>query len=505
MVQRAELQAGGFPAEYGGRVSSVLTVETDVGDGKTSVDAGISLLASRVAVDGSLPKRAADAVGFGNTRWRLSGRRSYFDVLAKPWFNFPYHLTDLQAAFEAWTKGGNRLRFTGYTGRDVLDLSDAGDNPLPIQWAWGNDLVGGSWTNPMRAGGSMDVRASFSRFTSDFEFVETESRFTSDIQEATFQANLEQRPTGRTRWKSGIAAKRLAYDNRIEAGGTVFNESAGSGWEAAAYSQIHWDPNPRWLVEGGLRVDHWRPDPGESETTVSPRFAVKRFIRDRNAAVRLAGGRYSQFLHSLRDEELPFGIDVWVLAGERAPRVVSDQLQLGVESFFGGDDEWYASLEGYYRTFDGVISVNAADDPNDDLDDLVAGDGWSSGVDFFLRRDRGATTGWITVSFLKTERTFPDTRSGLDPPPGLTYPPGVFGTAIQRRAWITSSLGGEGEPPLCGPRHLSSYLSETVTRLATPRSILSGPEPPSPSPSRRPPPRRPCAPPPSRRGPTPPT
>ena len=358
-----------------------------MGDGKTSVDAGISLLASRVAVDGSLPKRAADAVGFANTRWRLSGRRSYFDVLAKPWFNFPYHLTDLQAAFEAWTKGGNRLRFTGYTGRDVLDLSDGGDNPLPIEWAWGNDAVGGSWTNPMRAGGSMDVRAYFSRFTSDFEFVETESRFTSDVQEASFQADLEQRPTGRTRWKSGIAAKRLAY--RVTP----------------------------------LRGQALHPRP--------------------ERRLRLAGGRYSQFLHSLRDEELPLGIDVWVLAGVRAPRVVSDQLQLGLESFFGAGDEWYTSLEAYYRTFDGVISVNAADDPNDDLDDLVGGDGWSSGVDFFLRRDRGTTTGWITVSFLKTERTFPDTRSGLDPPPGLTYPP-IFDRRLDVDLVLRRSLGWWG-------------------------------------------------------------
>ncbi len=423
MVQRAELQAGGFPAEYGGRVSSVLTVETDVGDGKFGVDAGISLLASRIAVNGSLPKGFTDQMGLANTRWRLSGRRSYFDVLVRPWFKFPYHLTDLQGAFEAWTKGGNRFRFTGYTGRDVLDLSDVGDNPLPIQWAWGNDAVGGSWTNPMRAGGSMDVRASFSRFTSDFEFTETGSRFTSNIEESAFHSNLEQRPTGRTRWKSGVAAKRLVYDNRIVAGGTVFAESAGSGWEGAVYSQIDWDPNSRWLLEGGLRVDHWIPDQGESRTTLSPRFAVKRFIRDRNAAVRLTGGRYTQFLQSLRDEELPLGIDTWVLAGARAPRIVSDQIQLGLESFFGDDDEWYSSLEGYYRTFDGVTTVNAADDPNDELDDLVSGDGWSYGVDLFLRRDRGTTTGWITVSFLKTERTFPDTRSGLDPPPGLTYPP----------------------------------------------------------------------------------
>ncbi|MXW17064.1 MAG: TonB-dependent receptor [Gemmatimonadetes bacterium] len=423
MVQRAELRAGGFPAEYGGRVSSVLTVETDVGDGEFSVDAGVSLLASRVAMDGSMPKGFTDQLGLATTRWRVSARRSYLDVLVKPWFKFPYHLTDLQGAFEAWSRGGGRLRITGYTGRDVLDLADVGDNPLPIQWEWGNDAVGGSWTNPMSGGGSMDVGASYSRFISDFEFTETRSRFTSNIEESAVRANLELRPTGRTRWKSGVAGKRVVFDNRIEAGGTVFNESAGSGWEAAAYSQIHWTPNTRWLVEGGLRVDHWLPDPGDSETTLSPRFAVKRFLRDRNAAVRLAGGRYSQFVHSLRDEEVPLGVDFWVLAGTRAPRIVSDQLQLGVESFFGAGDEWYASLEGYYRTFDGVVSVNAAEDPNDELDDLVAGDGWSYGVDLFLRRDQGATTGWVTLSFLRTERTFPDTRSGLDPPPVLTYPP----------------------------------------------------------------------------------
>lgn len=423
MVQRAELRAGGFPAEYGGRVSSVLTVETDVGDGEFSVDAGVSLLASRVAVDGSLPKGFTDQVGLATTRWRVSARRSYLDVLVKPWFKFPYHLTDLQGAFDAWTRGGDRLRITGYTGRDVLDLADVGDNPLPIQWAWGNDAVGGSWTNPMRGGGSMDVGASFSRFTSDFEFVETGSRFTSDIEESALRANLEQRPTGRTRWKSGVNVKQVSYDNLIEAGGTVFGESGGSGWEVAGYSQIHWTPNSRWLLEGGLRLDHWLPDPGDGETTLSPRFAVKRFLRGRNAAVRVAGGRYSQFVHSLRDEEIPLGIDFWVLAGTRAPRIVSDQLQMGVESFFGAADEWYASLEGYYRTFDGVVSTNAAEDPNDELDDLVAGDGWSYGVDLLMRRDQGATTGWITVSFLRTERTFPDTRSGLDPPPELTYPP----------------------------------------------------------------------------------
>ena len=423
MVSRAELRAGGFPAEYGGRVSSVLTVESDVGDGETSVDAGVSLLATRVAVDGSLPGGVADAMGFANTRWRVSGRRSYFDVLLKPWTEFPYHLTDLQGVFEAWTKRGNRIRVSTYSGRDLIDLSEVGDNPLGIRWGWGNDAAGVSWIHPMSGGGAMDVRASFSRFSADFDFVDLGARFGTEVQEATLQADLERRPTARTRWKSGVVATRLGYDNSIVAGGTVFGEGTGDGWETAAYSQIHWDPNSRWLLEGGLRVDYWRPNPGDGETTVSPRFAVKRFIRDRSAAIRLAGGRYSQFLHSLRDEEFPLGLDVWVLAGSRAPRVVSDQLQIGVESFFGDDDEWFSSLEGYYRTFDGVITVNAAEDPNDPLDDILAGDGRAYGVDLFIKRDLGLTTGWLSVSFLKTTRTFPDTRSGYDPFPDLTYPP----------------------------------------------------------------------------------
>jgi len=442
MVERAELRGGGFPAEYGGRVSSVLTVATDVGDGLTSVDAGVSLLASRVAVDGSLPRGALDALGLANSRWRVSGRRSYFDVLAKPWTEFPYHLTDLQGALEAWTGGGNRLRLTAYTGRDNLDLSDVGDNPLPLRWSWGNDAVGGSWAHPMSGGSSLDVRASFSRFTSDFEFVDIGSEARSAIREVALQADLERRPTGRTRWKSGLLAKRLDFDNRFTAGGTVFGESTGAGWETAVYSQINWNPNPRWLVEGGLRVDHWRPDPGDAETTVSPRFAVKRFLGDRNAAIRLAGGRYSQFLHSLRDEEIPFGIDVWVLAGARAPRLVSDQVQLGVERFFG-DDAWFASLEGYYRTFDGVVTINAAEDPNDELDDLVAGDGWSYGVDLFVRRDIGTTTGWLAVSFLRTERTFPDTRSGLEPPGNQSYPP-VFDRRVDIDLVLRRALGWWG-------------------------------------------------------------
>ena len=63
MVRRAELSAGGFPAEYGGRVSSVLNVESDPGNGQLEVQGAISLLMSRAAVGGSLPQKAKNVLG----------------------------------------------------------------------------------------------------------------------------------------------------------------------------------------------------------------------------------------------------------------------------------------------------------------------------------------------------------------------------------------------------------------------------------------------------------
>ena len=443
MVDRVELQSGGFPAEYGGRVSSVLTITSDPGDGAFGVDAGVSLLATRVAVKGALPEGAAERLGFTATRWRASARRSYIDVLLKPWADFPYHLTDLQGVFEAWTEGGSRLRFVGYSGRDIVDLSGISDTPIPIRWWWGNDAIGGSWTHSMGGGASMAVRAAFSRFESDLAFPEVDTEFQTGIEEATFRADIEQRPAWATSWKSGVSVKRVAYDNGLVGGGSTFLDQQGDGLEVAGYSQAHWNPNPGWLVEAGVRVDYWQPNAGPTETTMSPRFAVRRFLRDRNSAVRLAAGRYSQFIHSTRDEEFPFGLDTWILAGAEAPRVVSDQVQLGAESFFGDDDRWFASLEGYFRNFDGVAAVNAAEDPNDDTDALVAGNGDAYGVDLFVKRDRGATTGWLSISFLKTVRSFPDTRVGVDPQPWITYPP-VFDRRFEVDLSLRRELGWWG-------------------------------------------------------------
>ena len=74
---------------------------------------------------------------------------------------------------------------------------------------------------------------------------------------------------------------------------------------------------------------------------------MKRFFgSERDWAAKLAVGRYSQFLHSIRDEELPLGLDIWVLSGERVPQTrIGTGAGCGIEGFFA--DDWSVTLEGY--------------------------------------------------------------------------------------------------------------------------------------------------------------
>jgi hypothetical protein len=439
MMARAELSSGGFPARFGGRVSSLIEIESDPGDGDFRVDGGVSVLAARLAVGDGF---TGSPIGLVNARWRVSARRSYFDQIMRPVFHFPYHLTDLQGVFEGWTGGGDRIRVSAYSGADVLDLTqlDPEDFPLRIQWDWGNDVVGASWSHPLRRGGSLDVTGGFTQYGTELVFPEFgDTRFKSRIRQGLLKADLSMLPDERRRLGFGVSADRLKYDNLFQSGGTVFGDGLGTGWQLGGYAQAEWTVPQAWVLETGLRLDAWAPDPGDPLVEVAPRVAVKRFLGGGAVALKGAVGRYTQFVHSLRDEELPLGLDIWVLSGAHAPRVISDQIQGGVETFLG--EQWQLSAEGYWRRFDGVLTFNAAEDPNDDFDDMLRGRGTSWGWDVMARRDGPGLSGWLALSWLKAQRTFPDILAPLEPRPDVTYAP-VFDRRVDLDLVLRFPVGG---------------------------------------------------------------
>lgn len=418
MVERAELLAGGFPAQYGGRVSSVLNVVSDAGERELDVRAGVSVLATRVSVGGSIP-------GIESSRIRVGVRRSYFDQLLKPFLDFPYHLSDAQLVGEVFINPRNRIGITAYIGEDVLELAGADSFPLKVDWKWGNAIVGTRWTRTFGRASTLDVRSSFSRFSTELTFPDFgDTYLASNIDHALLRADVAV-PLGNHELRSGFESNRLRYNNTAESGGTSFGAADEAGWGHAGYLQTSWRAGST-LIETGLRADVWSADQGTS-VLWSPRLAVKRFIMDGDAALKIAGGRYTQFVHSLRDEEFPVGLDVWVLSGLRAPQVRSNQVQAGFE-WFG--QNWYAAVESYFRHFDGVATNNFAQDPNNEFDDLLAGQGTSYGADAVIRKERGAVSGFVTLSWLKAEREFPDFITGEADPPTIAYPP-IFDRRVE--------------------------------------------------------------------------
>ncbi|HEX6369279.1 MAG TPA: TonB-dependent receptor [Longimicrobium sp.] len=474
VIARAELLSGGFGAEYGGRVSSVLTVESDAGDGELGVDMGVSVLASRIALHSALPGAVVRGLGGERGSWYLSGRRSYFDALLRPVTDFPYHLTDVQAGATVETGGGGRLQLVGYLGEDVLDLSDfdpPGDDEdegsiLKVRWNWGNDVAGVRWTQPLGSRWVSETRLGFSRYAEALTFPDfDDTRFASSITEAALRQDFTRQVSGALTAQAGGEVTRMEYENRAEAGGTTFFANGRHGIFGAAYGQVRWQPSPAWIVEPGVRMDVARSSvgacasggggsvdgDGAAERTcvlLSPRLAVKRFLGPRrDAAVKVAVGRYVQFLHSLRDEALPVSNDRWVLADRNVPPVVSDQVQVGLEKYWG--DAWYASAEAYYRTYDGVTDFNVADDPNLTSDDLLQGEGDSYGLDLLVRRNAGRLTGWTTISLLRAERTFPDPLAqGIDGvPQTITFSP-VFDRRVDVDLVLQYTLPGALETGL---------------------------------------------------------
>jgi hypothetical protein len=446
MIAMAELLAGGFGAEYGGRVSSVLAVESRLAEDAARVDAGVSLLASRVAVGLPLPEATAAALGVAGAGASFSARRSYFDRLLSPFLDFPYHLTDLQGNAHLDLPGGGRIALTAYSGRDLLDLSDFGgegaEAVLRLRWDWGNDVIGvrgmvplGDWILASRLG--------VTRFATGLALTDfPDTRFASHIRQTTAALDLRRELAGGS-LALGVERAGIQARNLGEGGGTVFFDGRHQGDYLSAYTAGSWRSG-RWLMQPGVRLEGWKGDRDAAE--IAPRFALKRYFgEEERTAVKFSAGRYAQFVQSLRDEEVPFSIDLWVGVGRAVPPLVSDQLQLGIERFWGGSrgDLWSASAEAYLRAFRGVLDLNPADDPDDPRDNFLIGTGSSRGLDLYLRRRGEVLGGWISLSFLRAERRFPDPiRAGWgDLPDEVTFPP-IWDRRLNLNAVVQYTAGG---------------------------------------------------------------
>jgi len=404
-VGEVDYLTGGIPAHYSGRLSSVLDIGLRPGRTNFGVMGMVSLLASKLLVEGPLP--------FKGSSFLVSGRRTYADKVIPLFtdYELPYYFNDGSGKLAFPLPSGGLVTVTGYIGNDVLsyDFADAvsGAAGLTLRVDWGNRLLGLNYDDflfgkPLRLG------ASITEFSTTVGILPSIVQIDNDVRLLTAKAELWLSP-GRihdVRVGASVEDYRMLYDFRSEALSTTFLNQGYQPQVWSVFVDDLWRPNNRLMIRPGVRMEAVAG--GADVVTFSPRIAGKAFLTT-DFALTASVGRYYQPIHSLRDHNSPWSfVDFWIGADAVTPVGRSDHLVLGFERWFAKSIS--VSVEAYRKTFQDVLNINVADDPAVLGDEFVPMTGDAYGLDVLLRKYSGKWNGWVSYSLGKATRQDPMQR-----------------------------------------------------------------------------------------------
>lgn len=406
-IKDIDLMKGGFPAEFGGRLSSVLNVTNIDGDrvgshGKTS----LSLLSTRVTGEGPL----------GNGSWFLSGRRTYFDQfvslaeLDKGDDALPlYYFYDANAKINQDFGQDDKVSLVGYLGQDDLKWG-LGENELAINMRWGNRTGAVKWTHVFDPKLFSNFTASYSRYIArtTVNFGGTEFGQNNSVNDFSLKGDIDFFAANDHLVKLGVwwSQYRITY-NEIGDGDPY--EFLFRPAQISFYGQDEWRVSEWWTLQLGARLEY---QDLSKTSSLGPRFNA-RYNLDELSSLKFATGIYYQFLTAVpagTDNGFsPF--DIWVPINEEMRPSRSYDFVLGYET--RSFEEFNISLEGYYKMFDDILIFKREITHTKDVKELFdVGSGNAYGVEFFLQKKLGDLTGTLGYTLAWTNRTFPNLNKG---------------------------------------------------------------------------------------------
>ncbi len=415
-VGEVNLMTGGFPASYGGRLSSIIDVRSKVLDKKDfNMEGGIGLISSRIAIETPIIKNKLAV--------QLAGRRTYADQVVKlVGSELPYYFYDMNFNVDYEPDPQTRIHYGFYFGDDVLNFrgeNDSDDDPSSSSFILGNTVH------------SLSVEKDFKQFSSitDLNF----TRFDYDISNA-FQDNrlsvvssitdigLSQRFSYPIQSKDQIhtgfsTIRRSINNNLVNAEGElaeVIPSSEGeqsSVYETALFGEYEIE---RGKFQGlmGMRIstailpgqNYWQPEP-----RISLRYAL-----NKNLALKASYTRMAQYIHRVSSSSFALPTDVWYPVDNVVRPQTADQLTLGINRLIETKGI-VLSLEGYYKQMNNLVEFREGTNlvlNADFRDDLLQGQGRSYGLEALIRKDIGKFRGWLSYTLSKTERQFDELNNG---------------------------------------------------------------------------------------------
>jgi hypothetical protein len=442
-IKNTSLIKGGMPAQYGGRLSSVLDVTMKDGNMNTfGVEGGIGAIASRLSVQGPISKDKASFI--------VSARRTYIDALVKPFikptsafYGSGYYFYDLNAKINYRFNAKNRLYASGYFGKDVFRFNNA-SRSFNAYIPWGNSTATVRWNHVFSPKLFANTTVVYNDY--NFEFSAAQERFevtlASGIRDGTLKVDFDYYPIPKHKMKWGGLLTFHRFTPNVFSGrqdSTIFkpvSEGRKNAIEKAIYIQDDWDLSDRWKAAYGVRwsafsqigpytqftrdADQNKTDSttyGHLEKIVSygglePRFTLRYSL---NSTTSLKGSvtRNLQFIHLVSNSGTTLPTDLWVPSTFRVKPQISWQYAYGLFKNFA-NNKWETSVEFYYKNMQNQIEYKEGYQPSlkDPEEDFTFGRGWSYGSEWFINKTAGRFTGWFGYTLSWTWRKFPSLNGG---------------------------------------------------------------------------------------------
>lgn len=421
-VKDVKVYKGGFPAQYGGRLSSVIDVRMKEGNNQRfSGSGGIGIIASRLTLEGPIKK--------GKSSFIISGRRTYVDLITRqvnkrnadvegfsPVPNYYFYDLNTKVNFTFGAK--DRLFVSGYFGRDVFKFNDRQFNFL---FDWGNTTGTARWNHVFGPRIFSNTTVSYSNYQYRIQNIFQDfslrlGSFTRDINIKTdFYYQLSNTHTIRfgannTAHKFVIGSLKAGSDD-----GKVKFESGQNfaGAERGLYLSDEWVLRRNLKINYGARVSLWQNEPVYFRG-FEPRLAANFSMNDR-WSFKTSYSRMNQYVHLLTSSGVSLPTDIWYPSTRLVRPEKSDQIALGTSILVGKNvlvtwEAWYKWLK---NTVDFKDGAELYGNPNIE-GELAFGRGFAySPLELEIEKKEGKLTGWIgyTLSWVK-RGGFPDINRG---------------------------------------------------------------------------------------------
>lgn len=433
-IRNIELSKGGFPARYGGRLSSVLDMRMKDGHKeKLHGEAGIGILSSRLTLEGPIKK--------GKSSFLVSGRRTYFDLLTKPFqpagTKFGYYFYDLNAKVNFVLSPKDKLFISSYLGRDIFYVKFKEDNnSTKSNLGWGNTTATARWNhiyNSKLFGNASFIFSNY-KFKTGLEFEgdgdNAEIKYTSNISDIALKLDFDYVPNSKHVVKFGA---HNTLHHFVPSGVSIKTSQASelnmdrsykiNALEAALFVEDVYSPSLRWKVNPGLRMTAFRLK-DVTYKNLEPRLGVA-YLMDHDWTLKGSYAKMNQYIHLLTNAGIGLPTDLWVPSTKAVKPQNSQQVALGIAKDLPKQN-LQLSIEAYYKVMDRTVSykegkgfLNAGlsflEDENNVWENIVTqGKGKSYGVEFLLQRKVGKLSGWIGYTLSWAKQHYADINNGKE-------------------------------------------------------------------------------------------